>query len=138
MKREARVPANQFWISGEAAMPISPEIERAIADRHDEFLNTLFRLLRQPSISTQGIGVDECAELVKTILGEHGIPGRVIGTAGLPVVYGERLVGPDANTILIYGTKWKRSRLAPRSLPPMQSRMCKALKSVLTARSHGW
>jgi acetylornithine deacetylase/succinyl-diaminopimelate desuccinylase-like protein len=84
-------------------MPIGPEIERAIADRRDEFLHTLFRLLRQPSISTQGIGVDECAELVKTILEEHGIRGRVMPTAGLPVVYGERLAGPDANTILIYG-----------------------------------
>lgn len=84
-------------------MPISPDIERAIDGRRDEFLNTLYRLLRQPSISTQGIGVVECAELVKTILEEHGIPGRVLPTAGLPVVYGERTAGKDANTILIYG-----------------------------------
>ena len=84
-------------------MPISPDIERAIEGRRDEFLNTLFRLLRQPSISTQGVGVVECAELVKTVLEEHGISGRIMPTAGLPVVYGERTAGPDANTILIYG-----------------------------------
>ena len=84
-------------------MPISPDIEHAIEGRRDEFLNTLFRLLRQASISTQGVGVVECAELVKTILEEHGISGRVMPTAGLPVVYGERTAGQDANTILIYG-----------------------------------
>jgi acetylornithine deacetylase/succinyl-diaminopimelate desuccinylase-like protein len=85
------------------AMPISADIERAIEKRRDEFLDTLFRLLRQPSISTQGIGVVECAELVKSILEEHGIGGRIMPTAGLPVVYGERIAGPDANTILVYG-----------------------------------
>jgi len=84
-------------------MPISPEIEHAIAARRDEFLRTLFRLLRQPSISTQGIGVSECAALVKTVLEEHGLRGQVLPTAGLPVVYGERSAGADANTLLIYG-----------------------------------
>jgi acetylornithine deacetylase/succinyl-diaminopimelate desuccinylase-like protein len=84
-------------------MPLGPDVEHAIDQRRDEFLNTLFRLLRQPSISTQGIGVAECAELVKTILEEHGIRGCVMPTAGLPVVYGERTAGPDANTLLIYG-----------------------------------
>jgi acetylornithine deacetylase/succinyl-diaminopimelate desuccinylase-like protein len=84
-------------------MAISPEVERAIAERRGEFLDTLFRLLRQPSISTQGIGVDACAELVKGILEVHGIQGRVLPTAGLPVVYGERLAGPEAPTVLIYG-----------------------------------
>jgi len=84
-------------------MPISQDIEDAIEGRRDAFLNTLFRLLRQPSISAQGIGVTECAELTRTILEEHGIPGRVMPTAGLPVVYGERHAGEDANTILIYG-----------------------------------
>jgi len=84
-------------------MPISAEIEEAIERCRDEFLNTLFRLLRQPSISTQGIGVVECAELTKTILEEHGISGRVMPTAGFPVVFGERAAGSSANTILIYG-----------------------------------
>lgn len=48
-------------------MAISEDVERAIEERRDEFLNTPFRLLRQPSISTQGVGVVECAELVKNI-----------------------------------------------------------------------
>lgn len=35
-----------------------------------------------------------------SILEEHGISGRVMPTAGLPVVYGEWSAGLDANTIL--------------------------------------
>ncbi len=84
-------------------MALDPEIEQAIIGRKQEYLDTLFTLLRQPSISTQGVGVDECAELVKAVLEENGISGRIMPTAGLPVVYGERLVGDDANTMLIYG-----------------------------------
>ncbi|HSB77965.1 MAG TPA: M20/M25/M40 family metallo-hydrolase [Candidatus Methylomirabilis sp.] len=84
-------------------MAISGDIDHAIQARRDEFLNTLFRLLRQPSISTQGVGVVECAELVRTILEEHGISARILPTAGLPVVYGERAAGPGVKTILIYG-----------------------------------
>ena len=78
-------------------------VRSMVDDRRDEFLEVLFRLLRQPSISTQGIGVDECAELVLATLEENGIAGRIIPTAGLPVVYAERMAGDDANTILIYG-----------------------------------
>jgi acetylornithine deacetylase/succinyl-diaminopimelate desuccinylase-like protein len=78
-------------------------IRSEVNGRRDEFLDTLFRLLRQPSISTQGVGVDECAELVESTLEAHGISGRIIPTDGLPVVYGELLAGDDANTILIYG-----------------------------------
>lgn len=84
-------------------MTATADIRKAIDERREGYLDTLFRLLRQPSISTQGIGVDECAELVATILEENGIAGRVMPTAGLPVVYGERIVGDDAPTVLIYG-----------------------------------
>ncbi len=84
-------------------MSLSPDIERAIEQRREQFLDVLFRLLRQPSISTQNVGVDECAELCKGIMEDHGISARVLSTNGLPVVYGERYVGEDANTLLIYG-----------------------------------
>ncbi len=79
------------------------QIRKDIAARKETFLQTLFLLLRQPSISTQGVGVEECAELVATILREHGVTPQIMPTEGLPVVYGERIVGEDANTILIYG-----------------------------------
>lgn len=84
-------------------MAIQSEIEQALERRQDEFLDTFYRLLRQPSISTQGVGVEECAQLVKEVLEEHDIAGRIMATDGLPVVYGERWAGDDANTLLIYG-----------------------------------
>jgi len=79
------------------------EVRRAVRARREEFLATLFRLLRQPSISTQGVGVRECADLLKTVFDEHGFPARLLPTAGYPVVYAERRVAHDATTVLIYG-----------------------------------
>lgn len=84
-------------------MSATGTFREAIEARKNAYLETLFRLLRQPSISTQGVGVDECAELVAKILEENGISARIMPTAGLPVVYGERLTGADAPTLLIYG-----------------------------------
>jgi acetylornithine deacetylase/succinyl-diaminopimelate desuccinylase-like protein len=82
---------------------VGTEILHAIDERREEFLGTLFRLLRQPSISTQGVGVEECARLVKDTLDAHGLSSRIMPTAGYPVVYGERRAGDEANTLLIYG-----------------------------------
>jgi acetylornithine deacetylase/succinyl-diaminopimelate desuccinylase-like protein len=71
--------------------------------RFDDYLETLFRLLRQPSISAQGVGVDECAELVVATLKDAGVDARVLPTEGSPVAYGE--VGSDdaSFTLLVYG-----------------------------------
>lgn len=66
-------------------------------------LDILFTLLRQPSISAQGIGVEECGELVRDLLEASGFAARVIATPGAPVVYGERLNAPGQPTLLIYG-----------------------------------
>lgn len=66
-------------------------------------LDILFTLLRQPSISAQGIGVEECGVLVRDLLAASGFSARVIATPGAPVVYGERLNAPGQPTLLIYG-----------------------------------
>ena len=73
-------------------------------DRNRErFLQELFTLLRQPSISAQNQGVAECAELLRSQLAAIGVPARVLPTAGHPVVFGE-LKSPGAKqTVLIYG-----------------------------------
>jgi acetylornithine deacetylase/succinyl-diaminopimelate desuccinylase-like protein len=83
---------------------IQAETLRAEVDqRFDNYLETLFRLLRQPSISAQGVGVDECAELVVQTLQQAGIEARTLPTEGSPVAYGE--IGPDDApfTLLVYG-----------------------------------
>lgn len=83
---------------------ISAETIRTEVDaRFDDYLETLFRILRQPSISAQGVGVDECAELVVQALTSAGVDARILQTQGSPVAYGE--VGPDDAefTLLVYG-----------------------------------
>lgn len=63
----------------------------------------LYRLLRQPSISAQNIGVIECAELEAELLRSAGLETRLLETSGHPMVYGEWLGAPGKPTILFYG-----------------------------------
>lgn len=64
----------------------------------------LCRLVRQPSVSATGEGIDECAELVMDTLGESGIRSQILRLEGAaPLVYGE--VVSKANprrTVLFY------------------------------------
>ncbi|MEX2426122.1 MAG: M20/M25/M40 family metallo-hydrolase [Thermomicrobiaceae bacterium] len=83
---------------------IQAETLRSEVDsRFDGYLESLFRLIRQPSISAQGVGVDECAQLVVEELKSAGIDARILETEGSPVAFGE--VGPDDApfTLLVYG-----------------------------------
>ncbi len=76
----------------------------AACDRtRERDLSDLFRLLSQPSISAQGIGVPECSALVGDLLETSGFAARIIETPGAPVVYGERCNAPGQPTLLIYG-----------------------------------
>ncbi|WP_345783707.1 M20/M25/M40 family metallo-hydrolase [Ureibacillus aquaedulcis] len=75
-----------------------------LADRRNEYLEQLFTLLRQKSISAENIGMEECAQLVKAMMDEAGLNNtRLIETGGHPVVYGEIIKDPNAFTLLIYG-----------------------------------
>src|SRR5947199_8647570 len=77
-------------------------VYRTIDEEQGRFVGDLQRLVRQPSISSQGIGVRECAELLVEMMGEVGIAGRVLETDGLPVVYGEaRAPRADAPTLVV-------------------------------------
>lgn len=81
-------------------------LERVLAHaeaNRDKYLSDLLTVLKQPSISTQGVGMDDCCALVVRLAKEYGIDARLIPTAGYPVVYAE-IPGPaDAPTVLIYG-----------------------------------
>lgn len=74
-----------------------------IDDHREEALATLVRLVRQPSISAQNVGVRECAHLLAGILSEYHIPVRVIDTPTQPVVYGTLMRDPKAFTLICYG-----------------------------------
>jgi acetylornithine deacetylase/succinyl-diaminopimelate desuccinylase-like protein len=74
-----------------------------VASHRDRFVDELCRLLRQPSISAQDVGVKECAELVRDAVVAAGLDARVLPTGGHPVVYGEGRAAGGARTVLIYG-----------------------------------
>jgi acetylornithine deacetylase/succinyl-diaminopimelate desuccinylase-like protein len=75
--------------------------DEAIKGRLEESLNELARLCEIPSISAQGAGMRECAELVQDMLVARGFKTRIIATDGHPVVFGER-TGRSDRTLLLY------------------------------------
>ncbi|WP_067728895.1 M20/M25/M40 family metallo-hydrolase [Oceanobacillus damuensis] len=83
-------------------MPLK-EIQSVLLDKKEEYLEQLFILLRQKSISTQNDGITDCAELLKNIMEEIGINTKIMKTDGHPVVYGEMLKDENAFTLLFYG-----------------------------------
>lgn len=66
-------------------------------------LADLTRLLAQPSISTQNIGVRDCAALVQTMLAEIGLAPRLIETPGHPILIATWTGAPGQPTLLLYG-----------------------------------
>lgn len=65
-------------------------------------LDTAQRLCSQPSIAAQSVGIEETAQLVRTLLEELSFTTRVLRpSSGSPVVYGE-LKGASPFTLLLY------------------------------------
>lgn len=82
------------------------EVKKYIQENEERFLEELFSLIRIPSISAQSSHKDDilaCAERWKELLLEAGADrAEVMPSAGNPLVYAERIVNPDAPTVLIY------------------------------------
>ena len=74
-----------------------------VESHRQQCLDGLMRLLRQPSISTLGLGLDECAELLRGEMASVGLTARIIPTAGSPIVFGERRAPGARRTLLLYG-----------------------------------
>ena len=82
--------------------PLDQVLQTAERNR-DEDLASLLRLVAQPSISAQNVGVRECAAIEAELLQQAGLATREIETARHPMVYGEWLGAPGKPTILFYG-----------------------------------
>ncbi|MBU8598302.1 deacylase [Shouchella clausii] len=80
-----------------------PAIDDIVAKQTDDSLATLFKLLRQESISTQNKGMRECAALMRALMEEVGARTELFETEGHPILYGELLTDKHAPTLLIYG-----------------------------------
>jgi len=78
------------------------EIYTYIEEHVERTLVLLERLCRQPSISAQGVGLEEMADLVVQVMREYGLTAELWPTdGGPPLVYAE-IQGRSPHTLLFY------------------------------------
>jgi acetylornithine deacetylase/succinyl-diaminopimelate desuccinylase-like protein len=77
------------------------KIDSYLENNLDKSLAELGRLVAQPSISAQGVGLKECADLVADLLRARGFTAEIMDTDGAPVVFAERN-GRGDKTLLFY------------------------------------
>ncbi len=82
-------------------------VKEYIEQNKDRFLNELFELIRIPSISAEAEHKNDmlrCAGKWCEFLMASGTDrAEVMPTAGNPVVYGEKIIGANRPTVLVYG-----------------------------------
>jgi acetylornithine deacetylase/succinyl-diaminopimelate desuccinylase-like protein len=76
-------------------------VDRYLEQRLDESIAELCRLVAQPSVAAQHLGMSECAEMVAGMLRARGFTTEILPTGGHPVVLAERS-GKSDRTMLIY------------------------------------
>ena len=77
------------------------DLDRYVDEHAGEYLAMLQRMVRQPSVAAQGVGMAEMAGLVEELLGGIGASPRQYEAGGFPVVYGE-IAGKAARTLSFY------------------------------------
>lgn len=77
------------------------QIDSYLEKNLDKSIAELSKLVAQPSISAQGIGLKECANLVADMLRARGFTAEIMDTEGAPVVFAERK-GKGDKTLLFY------------------------------------
>ena len=83
---------------------MAQDVDATIEANAERYRQALYDLLRQPSVSTTGEGMEEATDLVLETVSRFGFEEvRSIETDRYPVVYGERLSDPDDPTVLFYG-----------------------------------
>jgi acetylornithine deacetylase/succinyl-diaminopimelate desuccinylase-like protein len=79
----------------------SGQIDTYLEENLDRYIREIVRICTQPSISSTGLGVRDCAGLVGQILQEHGIESQIYETRGMPIVVG-KASGQSDRTLLFY------------------------------------
>ncbi len=77
------------------------KIDTYLEKHLDESIAELCKLVAQPSVGAQHLGMQECAALVNGMLQKRGFATQVLPTGGAPVVFGERK-GKSDKTLLFY------------------------------------
>lgn len=76
-------------------------LDEYLLNNAEKSIAELGRLVGQPSVGAQNLGIKECAALVADMLQARGFAVRVVQTAGAPVVFGV-LPGKSEKTLLVY------------------------------------
>ena len=76
-------------------------VDRYLESHLESSLAELSRLVAQPSVSAQNLGMRECAAMVADMLRRRGFETEILPSAGHPVVVAER-PGRSDRTLLIY------------------------------------
>lgn len=84
-------------------MLVIDKLREYVKESRDDIVSDLRSLIKHPSVSAQGIGIDECAGVLNGIMRDAGLESRIIRPKeGNPIVYGEVKVESD-KTLLFYG-----------------------------------
>jgi len=78
------------------------KIYQYIDENFDDHLEKIREFLRQPSISADGTGIRETANMVKEFIENLGGVARIVPTDGWPIVYGELISDERKPTLLFY------------------------------------
>lgn len=78
------------------------DIYRFIEASFPAHLDAMCEFVRMPSISADGTGIAETAQMVKGLIQDVGGYAELVPTAGHPIVYGELMLGKP-KTLMIYG-----------------------------------
>jgi len=79
------------------------EVYNYIDVHAEEFIQDLVRLVKQPSVSAKGEGIEECAKLLEELMKDIGFSTKILkGYKGNPVIYGEKPSKKSAKTLLFY------------------------------------
>lgn len=76
-------------------------IDTFLEENLNNSIAELSKLVAQPSIGAQNLGLKECSDLVSEMLQSRGFHVEIMDTGGAPVVFGERR-GISPKTLLIY------------------------------------
>jgi acetylornithine deacetylase/succinyl-diaminopimelate desuccinylase-like protein len=83
------------------------EQKKFIEENKERFVNEWFELLRIPSVSSKHEHKTDmlvCAEKWRELFLQSGVTrAEVMPTKGNPVVYAEKIISPEAKTVLVYG-----------------------------------
>src|SRR5713226_7031405 len=75
-----------------------------VSKNKERFLQDFRTLLKQPSVSAQKLGIEDCAKIVKKQMDMAGLKAKILPVKnGNPVVYGEARSKSSSKTLLIYG-----------------------------------